>query len=163
MKPFHHTTLILWSIFPFYEYIELYEDIGIKSDSFSYDILPLFTYDGQIVYLEGGSQVFRSKLKTIVLALSVSLMALSLIAFPQESVAASIRGLNMWLEIVFPSLLPFFIISEMLIGFGVVRFIGSVTGTFNETIISCSWCGWLCLGHGDGIRFSCRRQTNSKT
>ena len=30
----------------------------------------------------------------------------------------------MWLEIVFPSLLPFFIVSEMLIGFGVVKFIG---------------------------------------
>src|SRR5690606_36322375 len=37
---------------------------------------------------------------------------------------ASIRGLNIWWEIVFPSLLPFFIISELLIGFGVVKFIG---------------------------------------
>ena len=51
-------------------------------------------------------------------------MAVSIISFPQESVDASIRGLNMWWEIVFPSLLPFFIVSEMLIGFGVVRFIG---------------------------------------
>ncbi|MBU8877700.1 sporulation integral membrane protein YlbJ [Bacillus sp. FJAT-29790] len=68
--------------------------------------------------------MFRSKLKTIVLALSVSMMAISLISFPQESVDASIRGLNMWWEIVFPSLLPFFIVSEMLIGFGVVKFIG---------------------------------------
>jgi len=68
--------------------------------------------------------VFRSRLKTIILALSAALMAISLISFPQESVDASIRGLNMWWEIVFPSLLPFFIISELLIGFGVVRFIG---------------------------------------
>lgn len=51
-------------------------------------------------------------------------MAISLISFPQESVDASIRGLNMWWEIVFPSLLPFFIVSELLIGFGVVKFIG---------------------------------------
>lgn len=68
--------------------------------------------------------MLRSKIKTIVLAVSVSFMALSLIIFPQESFSASIRGLDMWLKIVFPSLLPFFIISEMLIGFGVVRFIG---------------------------------------
>lgn len=68
--------------------------------------------------------MFRSKLKTVVLALSVTLMAISLISFPQESVDASIRGLDMWWEIVFPSLLPFFIVSEMLIGFGVVKFIG---------------------------------------
>lgn len=52
------------------------------------------------------------------------MMAVSLISFPQESFEASIRGLNMWWEIVFPSLLPFFIVSEMLIGFGVVNFIG---------------------------------------
>lgn len=68
--------------------------------------------------------MFRSKLKTVVLAISVTLMAISLISFPQESVDASIRGLDMWWGIVFPSLLPFFIISEMLIGFGVVKFIG---------------------------------------
>jgi sporulation integral membrane protein YlbJ len=68
--------------------------------------------------------VYRSKLKTILLACSVTIMAVSIIAFPQESVDASIRGLNMWWEIVFPSLLPFFIVSEMLIGFGVVKFIG---------------------------------------
>ncbi|UQD51597.1 sporulation integral membrane protein YlbJ [Bacillus methanolicus] len=70
--------------------------------------------------------MFRSKLKSIFLAVSVSLMAVSLISFPQESVDASIRGLNMWWEIVFPSLLPFFIVSEMLIGFGVVKFIGEL-------------------------------------
>ncbi|EIJ81615.1 sporulation integral membrane protein YlbJ [Bacillus methanolicus PB1] len=68
--------------------------------------------------------MFRSKLKSIFLAVSVSFMAVSLISFPQESVDASIRGLNMWWEIVFPSLLPFFIVSELLIGFGVVKFIG---------------------------------------
>jgi len=53
-----------------------------------------------------------------------TILAASLIAYPQQSLEASIRGLNMWWEIVFPSLLPFFIISELLIGFGVVKFIG---------------------------------------
>ncbi|MEH7441074.1 sporulation integral membrane protein YlbJ [Bacillus sp. JJ1122] len=68
--------------------------------------------------------MLKSRFKTLFLAASVTLMAASLISFPQESFDASIRGLNMWWEIVFPSLLPFFIVSEMLIGFGVVRFIG---------------------------------------
>ncbi|HAQ08517.1 MAG TPA: sporulation integral membrane protein YlbJ [Bacillus bacterium] len=68
--------------------------------------------------------MLKSRLKTLFLAASVTLMAASLISFPQQSFEASIRGLNMWWEIVFPSLLPFFIVSEMLIGFGVVRFIG---------------------------------------
>ncbi|WP_419888574.1 sporulation integral membrane protein YlbJ [Neobacillus niacini] len=68
--------------------------------------------------------MFYSKLKTIFLSISVIILAGSLITFPKESFEASLRGLNMWWEIVFPSLLPFFIISEMLIGFGVVKFIG---------------------------------------
>ncbi|MDQ1003842.1 sporulation integral membrane protein YlbJ [Neobacillus niacini] len=68
--------------------------------------------------------MFYSKLKTIFLSLSVIILAGSMIAYPKESFEASLRGLNMWWEIVFPSLLPFFIVSEMLIGFGVVKFIG---------------------------------------
>lgn len=66
----------------------------------------------------------KSKLKTAILAFTVSILGISLISFPQEAVDASVRGLNMWWQIVFPSLLPFFIVAEMLIGFGVVKFIG---------------------------------------
>lgn len=68
----------------------------------------------------------RSKFKTIFLAVAVTVMAASMISFPKESFDASVRGLNMWWEIVFPSLLPFFIVSEMLISFGVVTFIGVI-------------------------------------
>ncbi len=68
--------------------------------------------------------MFFSKLKTILLSISAILLAASMIAYPKETFEASIRGLNMWWEIVFPSLLPFFLVSEMLIGFGVVKFIG---------------------------------------
>lgn len=68
--------------------------------------------------------MWRSRFKTVFLAVSVTIMAASLVVYPEESFEASIRGLDMWWEIVFPSLLPFFIISEMLIGFGIVKFIG---------------------------------------
>ncbi|PLT27694.1 sporulation integral membrane protein YlbJ [Peribacillus deserti] len=72
----------------------------------------------------------RSRFKTIVLSASAVFLAGALIKFPQEAFQASIRGLNMWWEIVFPSLLPFLIVSEMLIGFGVVRFIGVLLEPF---------------------------------
>lgn len=107
-------------------------------------------------------QVFRSKLKTIVLALSVTLMALSLIAFPQESVSASIRGLDMWLEIVFPSLLPFFIVSEMLIGFGVVKFIGILLEPLMRPLFRVpgvggfAWAMGMASGFPAGAKFTVR-------
>lgn len=65
-----------------------------------------------------------SKISTVVIALLISLLAISLVLFPEEALKASVKGLNIWWKIVFPSLLPFFIVSELLIGFGVVKFIG---------------------------------------
>lgn len=65
-----------------------------------------------------------SKLKTIILAIFISGLTVAIILNPKESLEASTRGLSIWWEVVFPSLLPFFIVSELLIGFGVVKFIG---------------------------------------
>lgn len=65
-----------------------------------------------------------SKIKTIIIAIAVTFIALSLVYFPGEALEASKKGLTTWWSIVFPSLLPFFIISELLIGFGVVKFLG---------------------------------------
>jgi sporulation integral membrane protein YlbJ len=72
----------------------------------------------------GGSSLNKSLLKSIFLGLSVSFLAGSIILFPKASFDASLRGLTTWWEIVFPSLLPFFILSEIMIGYGVVKFIG---------------------------------------
>ena len=52
------------------------------------------------------------------------LMALALITFPDTAFNASLRGLRIWWEIVFPALLPFFIAAEVLLAFGVVHFMG---------------------------------------
>lgn len=67
---------------------------------------------------------FSSKLKTMFIAIFISGLTIAIILNPKESLDASLRGLTIWWEVVFPSLLPFFIVSELLIGFGVVKFIG---------------------------------------
>ncbi|XQY93394.1 sporulation integral membrane protein YlbJ [Metabacillus sp. HB246100] len=68
--------------------------------------------------------MFQSKLKTILIAVFISGLTIAIILNPEQSLDASKRGLEIWWEVVFPSLLPFFIVSELLIGFGVVKFIG---------------------------------------
>lgn len=106
--------------------------------------------------------MYRSKLKTLFLAGSITLLAVSLIFLPQESLDASRRGLNMWWEIVFPSLLPFFIVSEMLIGFGVVRFIGVLLEPFMRPIFKVPgvggfvWAMGLASGFPAGAKFTAR-------
>lgn len=61
---------------------------------------------------------------TIILALMVIAMTALLIAFPTDTLIAASSGLKLWLNTVFPTLLPFFIGSELLLGLGVVNFIG---------------------------------------
>ncbi|MCL6570705.1 MAG: sporulation integral membrane protein YlbJ [Bacillus sp. (in: Bacteria)] len=106
--------------------------------------------------------MFRSKLKTLFLSISVTILAASLISYPQESLEASIRGLNMWWEIVFPSLLPFFIVSEMLIGFGVVNFIGVLLEPLMRPLFKVPgvggfvWAMGMASGFPAGAKFTAR-------
>jgi len=108
------------------------------------------------------SSLFGSKLKTIFLSISVTILAGSLIFYPQESLDASIRGLNMWWEIVFPSLLPFFIVSEMLIGFGVVKFIGVLLEPLMRPLFKVPgvggfvWAMGMASGFPAGAKFTAR-------
>ncbi|MDR7072131.1 sporulation integral membrane protein YlbJ [Fictibacillus barbaricus] len=62
--------------------------------------------------------------KSVVLAASAIIVALSIIIYPKDTYLASVNGLKMWWDVVFPSLMPFFILSEVLMGFGVVHLIG---------------------------------------
>src|SRR4051812_38778703 len=68
----------------------------------------------------------KSYLKTIGIAVILVTLAIGLIIFPKDVLAASLRGLNIWWGIVFPSLLPFLIISDLFISFGVVALIGGM-------------------------------------
>lgn len=61
-----------------------------------------------------------------ILVISIFLLMASIVIFPKEAVEASYKGLMTWFTIVLPSLLPFFVGAEMLIGLGVVRFIGTL-------------------------------------
>ncbi len=52
------------------------------------------------------------------------LLGAGIIRYPVATLAAARRGLLTWWEIVLPSLLPFFIVSELLMGLGFVSLLG---------------------------------------
>jgi sporulation integral membrane protein YlbJ len=60
---------------------------------------------------------------TLLAAISVALV-ISMVLYPEDAFAAAVKGLDVWWNIVFPALLPFFIGSELLMGLGVVHFMG---------------------------------------
>lgn len=61
-----------------------------------------------------------------ILASLVFLLAGMIFIFPEVAFQASLDGLKLWFEIVLPTLLPFFILAELLMGLGVVHFLGSL-------------------------------------
>ncbi len=61
---------------------------------------------------------------TILLATVVVLFTASLVIYPEQGFQAGIAGLKVFWDVVFPSLLPFFILSDLLLGLGVVNALG---------------------------------------
>lgn len=57
-------------------------------------------------------------------ALIAVLLTIGMVQHPKEAFEASLGGLAVWWNIVFPALLPFFVFAQVLIGLGVVHFLG---------------------------------------
>lgn len=48
------------------------------------------------------------------------------LAMPDVALSASLRGVKVWWEVLFPALFPFFVLSELLLGFGIVHLAGKL-------------------------------------
>jgi len=109
-----------------------------------------------------GGFILKQIIKTFILATFTLSLTFLLIKYPDESFEASLRGLHMWWEIVFPSLLPFFITAEILIGFGVVTFIGALFEPIMRPIFnvpgvgSFAWIMGMASGYPSGAKISSR-------
>lgn len=86
--------------------------------------MPLILIAGILSLLSLIRKVRKDALFTLSLACLVVLVAASMILYPEPSFQAAARGLSVWWEVVLPALLPFFIAAELLMGMGVVHFMG---------------------------------------
>lgn len=59
-------------------------------------------------------------------ALAAVLFAGMMLFFPEPSLQASVKGIAIWWDVLFPALFPFFVISEMMLGIGIVHFFGTL-------------------------------------
>lgn len=77
---------------------------------------------------------------------------IAMICQPKIVFEGATTGLKTWWEIVFPSLLPFFIASEFLMSFGLVRFMGVLLEPFMRPLFNVPGCGSfvLCIGYTSG-------------
>lgn len=66
----------------------------------------------------------RDRVPAYLLGIAAVALAVALVLHPSEAFDAAVKGLEVWWNVVFPALLPFFIGSEILMGLGVVHFLG---------------------------------------
>lgn len=84
--------------------------------------------------------LIRKYRKKSILLMLTAFLAL-LLVFPQESLNAAKEGINLWLFIVIPSLLPFFIINDMLISLKVPENIAKLFSPIAKFIFGTSGYG----------------------
>lgn len=48
------------------------------------------------------------------------------LGMPETALQASLRGVSVWWDVLFPALFPFFVLSELLLGFGIVHMTGTL-------------------------------------
>lgn len=69
-------------------------------------------------------------MKRLVIPLSIVfgllIICIFMMIYPTAVWNAGVRGLSIWWDVLFPSLFPFFVISELLLGLGIVHFTGAL-------------------------------------
>ncbi|HMM21408.1 MAG TPA: sporulation integral membrane protein YlbJ [Selenomonadales bacterium] len=96
----------------------------------------------------GRGKRYRSRLLTYCMALGTVFITVAMVQYPKEAFDSAIMGLNLWWNVVFPALLPFFILSEILMGIGVVHFIGVLLEPLMRPVFNVPGVGAFALSMG---------------
>lgn len=89
-----------------------------------------------------------SKLQTVIYAFIITFIGLLIIFSPKDSLSAAMDGVKIWGNVVFPSLFPFFVVSEIMIGLGVVSFIGVLFEPFMRPLFRVPGVGGFVFSMG---------------
>ncbi|MCY0894540.1 MAG: sporulation integral membrane protein YlbJ [Acidibacillus sp.] len=90
----------------------------------------------------------RKQIGTILLATVAILFTASLVVYPEQGFETGIEGLKVFWDVVFPSLLPFFILSELLLGLGVVNALGVFLEPLMRPVFNVPGVGAFALSMG---------------
>lgn len=101
--------------------------------------------------MSGIKQATGSRRATALLAALAALLVLSIIAYPDQAFAASLQGLTVWWTYVFPALLPFLILSELLLAYGFVHGLGKLLEPMMRGMLRLPGAGGWALALGATI------------
>lgn len=84
----------------------------------------------------------------LIQGLLVLVLVIALIVFSEHGYKASLDGLKLFLDVVLPSLLPFFILSEVMLALGVVHFLGVLFEPIMRPVFNVPGVGSFVLSMG---------------
>lgn len=96
----------------------------------------------------GSGKRYRSRLLAYCMAFCTVFITIAMVTYPKDAFDSAIMGLNLWWNVVFPALLPFFILSEILMGLGVVHFIGVLLEPLMRPIFNVPGVGAFAMSMG---------------
>jgi len=108
----------------------------------------LFVCIFTVVFLNKRILIKAVRLKSLILPAACVLLILCLVIFSKTSVKAAHTGLNLWLNVVFPSLFPFFVVSSILNKTGFIRKIGKVFEPIMRPLFNVPGCGAFAFAMG---------------
>ena len=91
---------------------------------------------------------YYSRLGLCFLIISVVFITIATVRYPKDAFDSAMTGLQLWWNVVFPALLPFFILSEILMGLGAVHFIGVVLEPLMRPLFNVPGAGAFAMSMG---------------
>jgi len=85
---------------------------------------------------------------TVLMGIAVVIFTIALVVYPKEGFDSGIEGLKLFWMTVFPSLLPFFILSELMLGLGIVRGFGVLLEPLMRPLFGVPGIGAFALSMG---------------
>lgn len=71
-----------------------------------------------------------------------------MMAFPNEAVHAALKGVSIWWDVLFPALFPFLVISELMLGLGIVHLVGTLLDPMMRPIFRVPGIGGFVMAMG---------------
>jgi sporulation integral membrane protein YlbJ len=106
-----------------------------------------------------GIRMLLKRISTVHVAAVVTLsVTCLLIMFPGEAVHAALKGVSIWWDVLFPALLPFLVLSELMLGLGLVHFFGTLLDPMMRPLFRVPGIGGfvMAMGFASGYPVSAR-------
>ena len=124
-----------------------FEFLSIDYNYISYKLLISFNLNFQINNKKRSINL-KKKLVSIIIPIAVAMFNVLIIFFPREVMGASKAGAVLWFNNILPSLLPFFIGTNILMGLGAVDFLGILLEPLMRPLFGVPGSGGFALAMG---------------